>query len=182
MSNRRTIKASVKQLGSDAKRPLAIIGGMFLGTQISRVLNRNVSPAVSGLFGLDGQESRKIVTPVLLATSGIVAQQFVKNQVAKDVCTGVAITGGVTLVNELARKPVISLQGLDGDEHVALPGIGNTDLVPLPGIGEVELPNLDDFGVKGTEGVQGDVDSADDDNEYEDVNVVVFDNDISGIV
>lgn len=184
MSNRRTVKASIKQLGSDAKRPLAIIGGMFLGTQISRVLNRNVSPAVSGLFGLDGQESRKIVTPVLLATGGIVAQQFVKEQVAKDVCTGVAISGGVTLVNELARKPVIALKGLDGDDEpqVALPGIGNADLVALPGMGdaEVELPNLDDFDVQGAESV-GDVDGFDGDDEYEDAKVVVFDEDVSGI-
>ncbi|HPW66084.1 MAG TPA: hypothetical protein PLS84_03265 [Salinivirgaceae bacterium] len=181
MSNKRSIKASVTQLGKDAKRPLAIIGGMFLGSQLSRILNRNVSPTVSGIFGLDGNETKKIVTPVLLAASGIVAQQFVKQEIAKDICIGVAISGGAILVNELARKPVISLSGDEETEQVILPGIGNTDLVPLPGMGasEVELPNLDDFGVKGAENKEGEIEGIEGD-DYEDAKVVVID-DISGI-
>ena len=52
----RSKKLSLNPSGflSEARKPAMFLAGMFAGTQLANMLNRNVAPAVQGFLGLDG--------------------------------------------------------------------------------------------------------------------------------
>lgn len=134
-----TRKIDLGNMVSEAKQPLLIIGGMFLGTQIAKVLDRSVTPTVNGLLGLDAVDGKKMVTPIILAAGGLLAAQMVTDRNYKMVGYGVAASGGVILAKTLLNANVVPLRGVDDEDE---------GRKPIPGLGS-GMMELEEFPISG---------------------------------
>jgi len=134
-------KFDIKAMASEAKKPLLILGGMWAGSQVAKMLDKSVTPAVSGVFGLDAVEGKRMVTPVLLIGAGLAASQMSGNSDVKMVSYGVAAAGGAVLVKNMLKTDVVPISGIGShDLRRSLPGIGEVQLDELPITGEDEKP------------------------------------------
>lgn len=130
----RSKKLSLNPSGflSEARKPAMFLAGMFAGTQLANMLNRNVAPAVQGFLGLDG-DSKQVVAPVVTAIAGLAISQMSSNQDVKMAGYGVAAVGGAYLAKNMLNVDVLPLRGLDGDEPGSLiPGFGEVTQIDLP--------------------------------------------------
>jgi len=146
MKKRRTSRPQSKSkfdLGGivkDAKDPLLIVAGLFVGKQIGGLLDRNVTPAVSGLLGLDGETS-KLIKPLVLTGGGLILSRMVPNQAVKMVSYGIAGYGMANLAESLLKVNVLSGTDDDGAFKPMLPGVGSPELPNLPTlVGDDEQP------------------------------------------
>lgn len=103
-----------------------VLVGIAAGSAIANAISKK--DAVSGvdLLGLDGDTSG-FVSPVLTAAIGAAAIQFGKSDTLRNIGMGCMIAGSTKLVNKIAGKSLISLNGTDDDEKVFLPGIGDAE-------------------------------------------------------
>jgi len=131
-----TRKLDLKNMVSEVKNPLLIIGGLWIGSQVAKVLDKNVTPTVNGLLGLDAVEGKKMVTPIILTAGGLIASQMVPNQNVKMVSYGVAGTGLAILAKNILRTDVFPVSGVEGIRQ------------PIPGLGSEHL-KLDEFPIDG---------------------------------
>lgn len=82
--------------------------GVAVGGATKKALNE--SKAVEGLAG----EGKNYLVPVVLAVGGAVMSASVNNEFLKNAGFGVTAVGGASIVNELAGKEVITLNGVSG--------------------------------------------------------------------
>lgn len=118
-----TTGSSVKSI---ATRALSIIGGLVAGTYVKKFIgNKDVSG--TDLLGLSGDTSA-YVTPAIVTAVGVGGMMYSKNAILKDVCLGVAVSGGAALVNAVTGKSLVSLGSAEDMPTVPLlPGIGDVD-------------------------------------------------------
>lgn len=90
--------------------------GVAVGGATKKALNE--SKAVEGLAG----EGKNYLVPVVLAVGGAVMSASVNNEFLKNAGFGVTAVGGASIVNELAGKEVITLNGVSGVRGIR--GIG----------------------------------------------------------
>lgn len=122
-----TRKLDLKNMVSEVKNPLLIIGGLWIGSQVAKVLDKNVTPTVNGLLGLDAVEGKKMVTPIILTAGGLIASQMVPNHNVKMVSYGVAGTGLAILAKNMLRTNVFPVSGVE-DYQKPIPGLGSENL------------------------------------------------------
>jgi len=141
----RTPKLSLNPSGfvAEARKPLMFLVGMFAGSKLASVINTNVTPAVQGVLGLDG-DSKQVVAPVITAVAGLAVSQMSKNQDLKMAGYGVAAVGGAYLAKNMLNIEVLPLKGIDEAPRRAIPGFGNIteDDLPLLGGGNGSDPDL----------------------------------------
>lgn len=82
--------------------------GVAVGGAVKKTLNE--SNAVEGLAG----ETKNYLIPAVLAVGGAVLSASVNDDFVKNAGFGVTAVGGASMVNELAGKEVITLNGLKG--------------------------------------------------------------------
>ncbi len=123
-------KLSLKRVTSEAKTPLLIIGGMFIGTQVGKLIDKQITPAVSGLLGLDGASS-KFIKPAILGAGGLIVAAMTKNPNVRLISYGVSASGGVMLAKSM-NIDVLPLAGADDyNDRAIVPGMGNPNLPAL---------------------------------------------------
>ena len=124
------MKKSRKRSSSDwsgiAMRTGEVLLGIAAGSVIAKTIGNRDNVSGVDLLGLDGDTSG-YVTPLITAAVGAAAIQFGKSDILRNIGMGCAIAGGVKLVNKVAGKSLISLNGTDDDEKVFLPGIGDAE-------------------------------------------------------
>lgn len=144
---------SLKKVVNEAKTPALIIGGIFLGTQIGNLIDKQVTPTVSGLLGLDGASS-KFIKPVILGAGGLITAAVTKNPTVRLVSYGVATSGGIMLAKSM-NVNVLPLSGADYDPRVIVPGMGDPNLPALEPISGYDSYTIagedDDYQIAGDE-------------------------------
>ena len=101
---------------NDAKRPLAVAGGILLGGMITEKLTPMLFEAVNaGTQGLMGMkvpqnvyDAAKIGIPVVL---GLVGYQLATSQIMRDAAIGVATYGATQVVQQATTKFGLKLSG-----------------------------------------------------------------------
>jgi hypothetical protein len=136
MARRKSKKVTLSNMIDEGKKPALVLCGMFLGNRIGKLLDKNVTPTVSGLLGLDGANS-KLVKPLILTAAGLATSQTAKDENIKMIGWGVAGYGIADAAKDLLKVDLLS--GVDEEDYYAIQGTQ-----PIPGIGssDDELPNL----------------------------------------
>lgn len=111
--------------GPATQKNLKQVAGVTLGLAVATLaqnwLNkRNVNGET--IMGLDGDTSGYVV-PIAMGIAGVLGNQLIKNDFAKDICTGVAAAGAAGLVNKATNKTIVALSG---DEMI--PGLGDANV------------------------------------------------------
>lgn len=136
----RPAQASYSQL---AIKAACILGGMVVGTQIKKFVEKKNNVSGTDLFGLDGDLSKYTAAGVVTA-AGVIGALFVPNKIVKDIALGTALVGGAGIINTATGKQVVTLGDADDSQPnpVILPGIGSPEpeYPYLPGIGSEEEP------------------------------------------
>jgi|GEM_PF-2656382 hypothetical protein len=127
----RSVSFNAKGLKDSGMVVLTTLFGIYAGNQLGKLLKRNVTPAVKGILGLDGSDS-KLVAPIVLAGGGLIASQLVKNSHLKNVCYGIAGSGGIMLAKDVLKVDMTS--SLSGDD----------DMPHIQGLASPNLPVLTD--------------------------------------
>lgn len=106
-----------------AMKVSAIALGAFVGAQAKAMLAKKDAVSGTDLLGLGGTASSYLV-PGLIVAAGAIGSKMMSNPFMKDMCVGISVSGGVSLINTVAGKNVISLNGTDeATPSLMLPGI-----------------------------------------------------------
>lgn len=127
-------RLTLKKVTNEAKTPALILGGMFLGAQVGKLIDKQVTPSVAGLLGLDGAAS-KFIKPAIVGAGGLVVAAMTRNPNVRLVGYGVSASGGVML----AKAMNVNLLPLSGVEDE-----GYNARTPIPGVGDPNLPALEE--------------------------------------
>lgn len=119
-----TRKIDLKGMVDEAKNPLLIVGGIFIGSQIAKVLDRSVTPSVNGLLGLSAVDGKQLVTPIILGAAGLIGAQLMPNRNLKMISYGVAGSGVAILAKNMLKVDVLPINGIDEVRKV-IPGMGD---------------------------------------------------------
>ncbi len=123
---------SMNKLVSDAKTPLLVLGGMWLGRKTYIALTQNST--VSGIFGVDG---KKLAVPIAQILGGLTFSQLVKNKDWAPIGWGFAVSGGLQIIKDTFNKDILA--GFLGET----PEAANFELPELNskmmGLGEPDL-------------------------------------------
>jgi hypothetical protein len=114
-----------------------VLGGVVLGSQIQKFVEKKNAVSGTDLFGLDGDLSKYTASGIVTA-AGVIGSFFVPNKIVKDVALGTAIAGISKIINTATGKQIVALGDTDENPNapIILPGIGAAEELPyLPGIG-----------------------------------------------
>lgn len=139
---------SIKQMGKESRSTLLMAGGVvtafFAKRRLDKLMEKN--EAVSGLLGLDKAKFMKIVSPGIVAITGLGLQQLVRNKDLKTALMGVATGGFLGVANVFIKKDLLSgLEGLEGEAldkaitQVAASATPMDELAPL----QLDLPEYE---------------------------------------
>lgn len=124
-------KITLKGVVDEARTPAFFLLGMFGATQLGKLIDKQVTPAVSGLLGLDGATSQYI-KPAILIAGGLVLSKMTPNKDIKMAGYGVASAGGVILAKNLLNVDILPLSGVgETNFKSVIPGMGETPNLPL---------------------------------------------------
>lgn len=120
--NRRGTLGSIS--GPATQKNLKQVAGVTIGLAVATIAQNWLSKRNSNgetVMGLDG-DTTSYVVPVAMGIAGLLGGQLIKNDFAKDICTGVAAAGAAGLVNKATNKAIVTLSG---DEMI--PGLGDAE-------------------------------------------------------
>ena len=171
-----------------AKRGLAILGGLAVGSYVKSFIGKKDAASGTDLLGLSGSTS-SLAAPLIVTGIGVAGINFAKDALIKDVALGVAISGGAGVLNAATGKSIVSLGSAEEQPIVPLlPGMGDVeerviyDDLPTdnemlttyhPGVGDADEYYEDVEGIgEAEEEYYEDVDGIGDvDDEFDDVDV-----------
>lgn len=137
---------SVEKMGDQAKKAGALLGGLLIGGVASSALDK--------FFPAEGSKAAPFVKGVSIVAIGTLITHSSKDEMFRYAGMGVALAGGVKIVNGIVGKPVVNLNGADemfnglmgffGDETAAPAVSGPEQTVDLTlGAGYEDVSGLD---------------------------------------
>lgn len=96
---------SVEKMGDQAKKAGALLGGLLIGGVASSALNK--------FFPAEGSKAAPFVKGVSIVAIGTLITHSSKDEMFRYAGMGVALAGGVKIVNGIVGKPVVNLNGAD---------------------------------------------------------------------
>lgn len=137
---------SVEKMGDQAKKAGALLGGLLIGGVGISALDK--------FFPAEGSKTAPFAKGLAIVALGTVITHSSKDEMFRHAGMGVALAGGVKIVNGIVGKPVVNLNGADemfnglmgffGDETAAPAVAGAEHTVDLTlGAGYEDVSGLD---------------------------------------
>lgn len=134
-------KITLKGVVEEARTPVFFLLGMFGASQLGKLIDKQVTPAVSGLLGLDGA-SAQYIKPSILLTGGLVLSKMTSNKDVKMAGYGVASAGGIILAKHILNVDILPLSGV-GETRELITGMGEALNLPMLEGSETFIEGMD---------------------------------------
>ena len=145
-----------------AVKTLCTLGGVIVGSQIKKLVEKKDDASGTDLLGLNGDMS-KYVSSGIVAAAGAAGVMLLKNKYAREFANGTFVAGVGSIINIASGKSIVALGNAEEDDNTpyilpvvngALPGIGAAASerkygTALPGIGNSSDINSDAYDVDG---------------------------------
>lgn len=128
MANKKNYRSKVNWAAM-ATKIACTLAGVAAGSYASGLIGKKDEVSGTDLLGLDGDTSN-YVAPLVTAAAGGVLYASTRDENIRNVAVGIMAAGGAKVVNKLAGKSLVSLNGTDEEQPVIVPGIG--DVYELP--------------------------------------------------